>query len=688
MRKYLIILFVLFSVTCFAVAKKIYWNPGAAANFSNANAWALTDGGTANQTFVSGDTCVFSNTNASNCTLTASTAVADIDFSYGTGYTGTFTHNAAVNLTITGNATWSSTMTAYTLGNATTSALIFTATATGKTFNPGGKTFGNVTFNGSGGGWTLQGNLTMTGGWTVTNGTPAFGGYTVSMTAASPTFAGGGKTYDGTLSYGGTGGTLTITGANTFHILSFDGSAKTSSAMAITLGANITIDATGALTTNGGADNRYRLLVQSNTVGTSRTITITAGATKSMQRVDFQDITGSPAYLAHGDIWDLDSITGRSCNLGGCIGINFSVGRALYWYSIDNTNGHSMSLSGQDHRSWWTGSGGTGTQLDANDSPTPNDTAYFNASSMRGTTSTVNEDCPRIGRIDWSNINNSPTYTIGLSHSVYGSITLVSGMTLTPSTYTITMASRGSVTLNSGGKSFYAMTINSYNGTLTLQDNLICTNYFYYTTGTFAVNNKNITALGFNFGNVVVNMGSGTWKADGINTIFNGWTDVAETTVNCETSTLEFAGTWRCGNSMGANRTFYNILVSGNFILNTYLTLISSTTTITLTCNNFTVTGAPTTISLRVNQTLIVNGDLTMIGSAGNFISFIPNTQSSGPGNATISKSSGTVNCNYLNLTYSTVSGGAIFNAGCNSIDGGNNSGWGFPCKGQIWSTW
>jgi hypothetical protein len=42
----------------------------------------------------------------------------------------------------------------------------------------------------------------------------------------------------------------------------------------------------------------------------------------------------------------------------------------------------------------------------------------------------------------------------------------------------------------------------------------------------------------------------------------------------------------------------------------------------------------------------------------------------------TLSKASGTVNADFLSISRSTATGGATWNAGANSTDGGNNSGW------------
>jgi len=49
-------------------------------------------------------------------------------------------------------------------------ATVFTATSTGKIVDPGGSVFGDVTFNGIGGGWTVATSATSTGDWLLTAG--------------------------------------------------------------------------------------------------------------------------------------------------------------------------------------------------------------------------------------------------------------------------------------------------------------------------------------------------------------------------------------------------------------------------------------------------------------------------------------------------------------------------------------
>jgi hypothetical protein len=52
----------------------------------------------------------------------------------------------------------------------------------------------------------------------------------------------------------------------------------------------------------------------------------------------------------------------------------------------------------------------------------------------------------------------------------------------------------------------------------------------------------------------------------------------------------------------------------------------------------------------------------------------------------TLSKASGNVSADYLSISRSTATGGAIWDAGANSTNGGNNLGWiGFsPATGNI----
>jgi len=89
-----------------------------------------------------------------------------------TGYTGTLTLSAG--LTIYGNWKTVAGMT-FTPG---TQTVTFAATSSGKTITSGGKSFYSVTWNGSGGEWTLQDNFTQTRTTAFTLGTLILNGKT------------------------------------------------------------------------------------------------------------------------------------------------------------------------------------------------------------------------------------------------------------------------------------------------------------------------------------------------------------------------------------------------------------------------------------------------------------------------------------------------------------------------------
>mgnify|MGYP000340451492 CR=1 FL=1 len=114
------------------------------------------------------------------------------------------------------------------------------------------------------------------------------------------------------------------------------------------------------------------------------------------------------------------------------------------------------------------------------------------------------------------------TLTLGANLTVYGNLLFVSGMTFTPSTYTVIFAATSSgKTITSGGKTFYNVEFNGSGGVWTLQDNFTLATYparSYMTAGTLNINGKTfkyqqsvgVLTLGSGF---VLNVGSG--KIDG-----------------------------------------------------------------------------------------------------------------------------------------------------------------------------
>jgi hypothetical protein len=66
-----------------------------------------------------------------------------------------------------------------------TGTITFAATTTGETIISASKTLYDTTFNGVGGGWTLQDNLTQTNNLTVTNGNLSANGQNITAAAIS-----------------------------------------------------------------------------------------------------------------------------------------------------------------------------------------------------------------------------------------------------------------------------------------------------------------------------------------------------------------------------------------------------------------------------------------------------------------------------------------------------------------------
>ena len=129
---------------------------------SDSGAWVTSSGGsTVTDHPTIGDT-VYLDANSGAITVDTASATSDLDC---TGYTGALTLSAG--LTIYGNIKLVAGMT-FTPG---TKIVTFTATSTGKTITSGGKQFYNVTWNGSGGEWTLQDNFTQTNITAFTLGT-------------------------------------------------------------------------------------------------------------------------------------------------------------------------------------------------------------------------------------------------------------------------------------------------------------------------------------------------------------------------------------------------------------------------------------------------------------------------------------------------------------------------------------
>lgn len=224
------------------VSNPRYWVGGAGTwDLTSTTHWSASSGGASGASAPVGVTTdVFFDANSGAGTVTFTTGIPGINLTF-TGFTGTFAGSTGMSLS--GNLTLASGMTL-----SYTGAFTFSATTTGKTITTAGKSIPTgIIFNGSGGGWTLQDNMTvpsvtLTNGtlslaattvslngtgtvWNATSGTISAGTSTVKLTDASAsakTFSGSGLTYNNFYITGSGSGAYTISGNNTFNDFKID----------------------------------------------------------------------------------------------------------------------------------------------------------------------------------------------------------------------------------------------------------------------------------------------------------------------------------------------------------------------------------------------------------------------------------------------------------------------------------
>jgi len=568
--------------------------------------------------------------------------------------------------------------------------IAFLATATGKTVDTNEVTLASyLNFNGVGGGWTLSNDINNgtsalevnkgtfdTANKTITVGnfssssastrTFTLGSSTINcnlfnttnntgltftantaiiiVSGSTAAFAGGGYTFSDVRITTSTSASY-IDGANSFGLLTITGSTL------IKLNSNQTVTTTLTIT---GSSAVNRIFIQSNTLGTARTIT---AATVVVTNADFQDITGAGA----GD-WDLSAITGGSGNCGGNTGITFTTADDWYWH-VDggNTNNYAK---------WYTATNGGGSQMASTMVPLPQDILHFDANSFDSGSQTVTQNMSRIGSIDFTGATNTPTFTTSTVASVFGSITLISGMTLTASTQAYTLAGRGSYTLDSGGKSWAkAFTINAPGGTITLKSNFTMAKdiLLTITNGTLScvdgANNWIISAGRFQIGAAAtVSLGSGTHLAtwDGsLTTLFQSFLGA---TFSANTSTLKFNGALTANVYLDSGTVNYNGMNFWNATTNNFALVVIGSGTF----NDFKIDAGRTVKFTNSTNTTVTT--FTALGTSGSHITL---SNTSGTTHATLTKAgSGLISgCDYIDASYLTGSPADTWYIGANSTD-------------------
>lgn len=438
--------------------------------------------------------------------------------------------------------------------------------------------------------------LNQAQGWTFTTSTNATlnsGTSQINSTATNPGFAGGGLTYYNVSMTSTSVGQSDITGANTFNNLTITAPASAGLTQC-TFAANQTVN--GTLTCAGATAVR-RIFVRSDTLGTTRTLTVNS---LSAQDCDFRDIT--IAGTAAG------SSPTRAGNCGGNTGITFPAAKTVYWALTGGGAWTSANV-------WATSIGGTG---DTNNFPLAQDTAVFPTGYPTTGNSITLYVAMNHGGINTS-AKTTETITLdnnGAAQTFYGDILFGSGTTLTGNPYTL--AKRGTQTITSSGVTFNQnLTIDSFSGTVQLADALTLgsTRTLTLTSGTFDAVTYNVTTGAFNNTSAttatVLKMGSGTWTLSGTSTVWNTNT----LTFYKGTANIVLSNTSTTARTFSAGTASYNKLTIGG-------TTGTSTTTINGNGAQFTELASTKTVAhtIDLGTAALTLGAWTVTGTAGNVV--------------------------------------------------------------------
>jgi hypothetical protein len=623
----------------FSTPKTVYWNLAGSNNWS-ANGWSDTSTGTPSTDFfpLAQDTATFTNagevsqvvmnsavpytgtvdmssrTTAMNLTINGFTIYGDWKNGSGTALSGsselTFSGRNTQTITSAGKTFWN--IVIDTLGGTVQLAdalSIFTPPNFRLFINNG--TFDTKNFNVTAAGLVSNNSNVRTiklGSSTVTLTLGNFPNPTISLDSTNLTFDAGTSTIVSSadapqlnlanqtfynLSFTSAFvNSITITGSNIFNNLSV--TAPSSAGLTVLpLSANQTI--TGTLTVAGASPVR-RIFVCSNTLGTTRTLSV---GTLSATDCDFRDIaiTGAAA----------GSSLARAGNCGGNSGITFPAAKTVYW-NLAGTQNWSATA-------WAPSSGGT---PNINNFPLAQDTAVFDNTGGAGTVTI--ERAWNIGAFDASARTSAMTLNVtgGVLPRIHGD--WKHGNISSSTTSKITFSKRGSQTITSNGNAFSCnVYIDSINGTVLLADAITLNGgntELALESGTFDAVTFNVTTRVFisSFSATrTLKMGTGLWTltaAQG-NNVWNVNTSL--TLIKGTANILLSANTTDSRTFIGGFKSYNKLTIGG--------TTGTSTTTI-ITNNQFTELASTKTVAHTIalgttNQTF---GKWTVTGTVGNVV--------------------------------------------------------------------
>ena len=645
-----------------------YWVGGTAAWDGTAGTkWALTSGGAGGQAIpTSADDVFFTNLSTGTCTIsTGNTGAKSITC---TGFVGTLTLSAAIS--VAGNITFVSGMTLSggSIVTVTASCTLisgtknFNLTVSGGTLTQGdaltntsrsisvgsGATFDTASFSLTcsimvGASATVNLNasaVTITSDWNINGGTVNAGTSTITLTSTVPVFTGGGKTYNN-VSFTGAAGTISIAGINTFNTLTIT-SIAAAGILKCSFSANQTIT---TLVANGATIIR-RLMLQSDSIGTARTLTVGTYTTK--QNVDFRDITAAGV-----------SSPWSGTGLGNCLGntsITFSAAKTVYW----NLTGTRMWTA----TAWATTSGGVPALANF---PLAQDTAVLD--NAGAATSIGIDNYINVGTFDSSTRTTAVTISQMIGVEIYGNFTNGTGVTITAAAALPAFSGRSTQTLTSAGESFSSINSASPLCVVSLADAFTTTGasqgISFQFGASFNANSYNVTVYNLSVQSTgSLNIGTAVWTIFGTGFCWN----VAGTTTLTGSAEIILSDTSTTARTFaGGGKTYGKLTIGGATGIST--TSISGANTFAEIASTKTVAH---TIEFPIATTTVAA--FTVSGTSGNVVTL---SRTGASGVFTLTKTGvGVVSSNYLSISNSTATPTLTWYAGANSTDGGGNTGW------------
>lgn len=681
-----------------AFAADRYWVGGTGNWSDNTNHWSATDGGAPGASLPTSSDNVFFTAASSGAAyaVTADTTVNCLDMTWALPGAGVPTFQGTSQIV---NVYGSLTLVATMVVSFSGSTMQFLATATGKTITTAGvaPTL-NLTFSGSGGGWTLADALTLASARTITitagtldtNGQTVTTGFFVSTsgtralnitnstinlagtsgniwnaTGAGMTFTNTGSTVN--FSGGAAGVALTIScSATPFETVNITGpglwtfntsftakffnyTSTTNKTDKLVLSATNTISANGSLTIAGNSSVN-RAFVVSNTLGTQKQTSVPSTATVTLTNVDFQDMAATGTY----GTW-----TGTS--LGDCLGNSGITFDASTTQTFNGTNATDL---------WSTAARWTSRV------PLPQDDVVIPA--MAGGSQIVSSDMPRLGRNIDASANSKVWSFSATPNTIFGNITIGASGTYS-GTQALTLAGRGSHTITSNGKTFpQAVTVAAFGGTYTLQDAFVVTGTITFTNGIFADGGNTVQCAIFtNNGALTRSLNAtGIWSVTQANST-TPWNVSASLTVISMPSLIQYTGATTVTTTFGGGGFTYN---------NFYWASTSATGILTITGANtfadFKIDGTTArTVTFPASTVTTIN-TLTQSNATAGVLTTI--NSSTGGTQATLQSRGPRQSLHFLSVIDIKAVGGAGWFAGNSSTNGGNNYGFQFRAPAPV----